>query len=351
MASSNEVSLQSAFLALVPIAMNSMFQNAGRTCRFHASLRIYLRSSPIVCAIDAVFILIRFALYARHGYSARWAAREIIAARGLLDEDHKPEDAANEHPKPGRLLSLEGNPYLLFYLPLAVGVVTQVVKLLACTGVPLTQLWGCFYFLSFLVVEVTYRLGETQKDTKSKPAALKRQEDWIDFWELVFGALAILLQLLLLASVDMRPTPPDQNLIIRWTFICVRLGAHFAVCLVHIPFIVLKIDDAEPLSAKSKGFLLMSVLVPHIVTASTQNHRFSQLYFLVSVIISYFSWMLYFFSFTKKYLLLCELGNRGLQNVLAFDFFCRIVCFSIFWYAVHYDPTGTSKPSWTNWLG
>jgi hypothetical protein len=350
MASSNEVPWYSALYALLPIAMNSMFQNAGQTCRFHASLRIYLRSSPIVCAMDAVFILIRFALYTYHGHPVRCAAREIIAARSLLDEDHRRDHAANEAPKPGRLLSLERNPFLS-YLSLLVFVVPQVVKLLACSGWPMTTLWGCLYFLSFVVVEVTYRLGKTKKDTKSKNDALKRHERWINNWDFLFGVLAILLQLLLLASVDMRPTPPDQNLILRWTFICVRLGAHFAVCLVHLPFIVLKIDDAEPLSDKSKGFLLMSVLVPHIISASTQNHRFSQLYFLISVIISYFSWMLYFFPFTKKYVLLCEPGIRGLQNVLALDFFCRIVCFSIFWYAVHYDPAGTFKPPWTNWLG
>jgi hypothetical protein len=55
----------------------------------------------------------------------------------------------------------------------------------------------------------------------------------------------------------------------------------------------------------------MSILVPHIILASTQSHRFSQLYFMVSVIFSYFSWMLYFFPITKKYVLLCEPGNMG----------------------------------------
>jgi hypothetical protein len=300
--------------------------------------------------MDTVFILIRFAFYAYHDHSVRWAAREIIAARGPVDEDSRPGDAVNEDLKPGRLLSSERNIYLLCLI-LGVGVFTQFIKLMACSGVPWTQVWGCFYVLSFLVVEVTYRLGKAQTDAKSKPArndALKRQERWIDVWEKICGVAAILLQLAILASVDMKAIPPDP---VRWTYICVRFGTHFAVCLIHLPFMALKIDAAEPLPDHHWGFLLMSILVPHIIIASTQSYRFSQLYFMVSVIISYFSWMLYFFSVTKKYVLFCEPGNRGRRNVLAFDFCCRILCFSIFWYAVHYDPTETVKPLWANYLG
>jgi hypothetical protein len=72
--------------------------------------------------VDVVFVLIRFALYAHHGYPARRAATEICAVRGILDEDPKPKDNANEDPKPGRLLSLEKNPFL-FYLFIIIGLV------------------------------------------------------------------------------------------------------------------------------------------------------------------------------------------------------------------------------------
>ena len=101
---------------------------------------------------------------------------------------------------------------------------------------------------------------------------------------------------------------------------------------------------------------------------------------MVSIMISYFSWMLYFFSRTKKWVLFCEPGgsiapsnigdveNRSgvqirvprheggsgrivWQNVLVSDFFLRIVLLSAFWYVVHYDPTGTAKLQWANYLG
>jgi hypothetical protein len=120
MASSNEVSWQSAYYALIPIALNSMLQPrepTGTTCGFDASLRIYLRSSPIVCAVDAAFILIRFAFYMRrrgHGHSLARAAKEIRDVRGLVDERLRPEEAAHKESRPGRLLSPEFNTYLLY---------------------------------------------------------------------------------------------------------------------------------------------------------------------------------------------------------------------------------------------
>lgn len=333
-----------------------MLQPAGKVCGFPASLRIYLRCSPIVCAMDAVFILIRFAFYAHHGYSSFEAAREIVAARECDNDDDRADRIRNEGPKQGRYALTDPNKnILLFYLVLGVGVITQFIKLMACSGIPWTQVWGCLYLLSFFVAEGTYRLAESRPYARRHPtrdSPLRLREEKIKTYEMACGVAAILLQLAVLASVDMKAIPPDPVLILRWAYIGVRLGAHFAVCLVHIPFKTLIMDANGTLEEYQWGFLLMSILVPHIILACTQGHRFSQLYFMISVIISYLSWMLYFFEGTKKFVLFCEPSQRkGWPNILAFDFFCRILCFSIFWYAIHYNPTGTRKPSWANYLG
>lgn len=71
---------------------------------------------------------------------------------------------------------MEENSFL-FYLLVVIGPVPQVVKLPACSGVPMTTLWGCFYFLSFIVVEVTYRLGKNQKSKPARDDALNAQEE------------------------------------------------------------------------------------------------------------------------------------------------------------------------------
>jgi hypothetical protein len=108
----------------------------GTTCGFDASLRIYLRSSPIVCALDAAFILIRFVFYIRrYGYSNSLirAAKEIRTARGLVDERPRPEEAVYEELRPRRLLSPEFNTYLL-YSGIALGCYNQSISRLAGRG-------------------------------------------------------------------------------------------------------------------------------------------------------------------------------------------------------------------------
>ena len=95
----------------------------------------------------------------------------------------------------------------------------------------------------------------------------------------------------------------------------------------------------------------MSILATYILLASVERFRFSQLYIVWSIIISAFAWVLYFFPVAKTHVLLYEPGNRGHRNVVAFDFFCRVLFFSLFWYAKHYDPTGTFQPEWAGHLG
>jgi hypothetical protein len=359
----------------------------GKICGFDASLRIYLRSSPIVCAVDAVFILIRFAVYMGGrggGCSLARAAKEILAARNLVDERPRTEETVHEEPRPGWLLSVEFNAYLL-YIGIGVGVVTQLPKLTTYSGgsgaILGTIVWAWFYFGSWFVVEGTFWLARLEDDPNLNHAKIRELESKIARYEKVCGWLAILVQLGILATVDMKAIPTDPNVLSRWWFRGVRFVAHCAVFVVHLPFLMIspKIDAKQAVPSHYMGVLLIFILVPHIVSARTQEIRFSSLYFMVSFMISYFSWMLYFFSWTKKWFLFCEpggrieLGNRGevgarqgpritlphggepgrtgWQNVLAFDFFLRIVFFSAYWYVVHYDPTGTVKPQWTNYVG
>lgn len=159
MTTSNEVCWESLWYALIPIALNSMLQPrepTGTTCGFDSSLRIYLRSSPILCAVDATFILIRFIFYTRrrgHVYSLARAAKEIRYARGVVEERHQHQAGETIHEvprlRPGYLLSPEANAYLL-YFTIAFGVITQLPKLTVYSGgagaIPWTKVWAWFYF-------------------------------------------------------------------------------------------------------------------------------------------------------------------------------------------------------------
>lgn len=340
---SREISWQNAFLSLPPLAINSMMQPWGRVCGFDPSLRTYLRSSPIVCAFDAVTIIIRFVAYSCVGLSGPVAAKKVIAARRGDDDDTER----------GGIRSLE---QVLFVrcVVLAFGVLPQVIKLMACSGLPWTKVWGCFYLVSFIVVEVMKILAMFAVEELDS-AGDDPLEHWMALCEKVCGAAAVLLQLALLAWVDLAVIPPDPNLIHKLAFHLFRLSAHFVVFLIHIPLMAvvaaLQSDPPTPISNRRLGAFIMSILATYILLAGVERFRFSQLYIVWSIIISAFAWVLYFFPVARTHVLLCEPGNRGHRNVVAFDFFCRILFFSLFWYAKHYDPTGTSQPEWAGHLG
>lgn len=185
-------------------------QPSGRVCGFDPSLRTYLCSSPIVCAFDAVTIIIRLVAYSCLGLSGPVAAKKVITARRSGDEDTGL----------GELRSLEQVPFLRCVW--FVGVLSQATKLMACSGLPWTQVWGCFYLASFIVVEVVNTLAVFAVEELDS-AGDDPLERWIGLCEKVCGAVAMLLQLALLAWVDLAVIPPDPNLIRNWAFRLLRL--------------------------------------------------------------------------------------------------------------------------------
>jgi hypothetical protein len=196
---------------------------------------------------------------------------------------------------------------------------------------------------SFIVVEAMDRLAKCAAEDGEEDTAVDRSvENWLAFLENVCGAVAVLLQLALLAWVDLAAIPLDPILKRRWVFRCVRMSAHCIVFLIHLPFMLLRSPN------RRFAGLVVSNMVLFVLLTCIQRFTFSQRYIVVSITVSLFSWLLYFFRVTKKHVLLCEPGDRGHRNVLAFDFFCRILIFSFFWYAALYNPTETFKPKWTD---
>lgn len=334
-----EISWPTAFWFLPPLTINSMMQPSGRVCGFDLSLRTYLRSSPIVCVFDAVTIILRFVVYCCLDLAPPVAAKRTIYMRRRNDD-------AMEF---GGIRALEQLPFLR-WVWFVIGVLPQVIKLMACSGLPWTQVWGWFYLAPFVVVEAMNALTRFAAGEQDSPADDPR-EHWIALAEKVCGAVAVLLQLALLAWIDLAVIPPDPNLVRMWAFRLFRLSAHFVVFLIYIPLMVLESDASTPSPNRRLGVLVVSMLSMYVLLPGLARFHFSQLYFMLSIIISFFVWLLYFFPAAKTHVLLCEPGSRGYRNVLAFDFFCRILCFSLFWSIVHYNPAGTSKSDWAVVLG
>ena len=150
---SSVVSWQSAFWALVPIALNSMTQPCGMPFGFRMASAFALRSSPILCACDAIWALLCTLWHTVTLRSLR-AAVALVTARRFRDPDQS---------KQAGIAGLQQS--LLFrVIVFALGALPQIVKLYGMQGVQLTRIVGILYLTSFSVLELLTFLGQYWKD-------------------------------------------------------------------------------------------------------------------------------------------------------------------------------------------
>ncbi|KAG6995802.1 hypothetical protein G7Y79_00041g077540 [Physcia stellaris] len=144
---SDEVSWQSAFWALVPIALNSMTQPAGRVLGMPSKYSFYLNSSPIVCMGNALEIVSKLCwrTYDLNSVdaAAHWTAKEIF------------EDVERPEP-PTELEKLQENRTVRLCI-FILGALPQVIKLYAMRGIVGTKVCASMYLSSFLVIEAAMR--------------------------------------------------------------------------------------------------------------------------------------------------------------------------------------------------
>jgi len=372
---SSEVSWQSAFWSLPPLAINTMMQDSGRVCGFDPALRTYLRSSPVICVLDATLTLIRFTLYLLSGNddSVKVLERIGIAAKKVMEANKLvkvvEKDKEVEEAKKLGIQQLEDSKPIR-YMWFAIGVLPQALKLMACTGLPWTQAWGCFYLSSFLVREILD--GLTNLTDKERFIDEELSRPWLELFERGCGSIAVLLQLGILALVDLAGIPPHRVLLRRWEFRAIRFSAHFITVFIYLPFVLSFSSSSSPPSSSTSPTprpwlspngrnisLVVSMLLINIILTILHglNFRFSHLYFLWSIIICMVAWVMFFITPAREHILLVNRGGDGqvgrgvYMNVMAFDFFCRILTFSVFWYVSYYKPAGTYKPGWADYLG
>ncbi|KAI4276088.1 MAG: hypothetical protein L6R38_005750 [Xanthoria sp. 2 TBL-2021] len=130
--------------ALLPIAFNSMTQPAGRIAiNITAEHSFYLRASPFLCVLEAFAVLFQFACLTIRTGNPRIAINRIAPAKLHISTDV------------GRtqLQELQNNDIfraMLFLL----GVLPQAFKVYACKGIPASQTWASLYLGSWTVLEL-----------------------------------------------------------------------------------------------------------------------------------------------------------------------------------------------------
>ena len=122
---------QSAFWALVPLALNSMLQPAGRISEYNSTISFFLRISPIICILDAVSsVALIISCMAHDGVSLRIATRAWVNLRFRPDASEGESISESASPsQQGEVETIEASPIvrpIVFIIT-----VTQSVKLFA----------------------------------------------------------------------------------------------------------------------------------------------------------------------------------------------------------------------------
>ncbi|KUJ12462.1 uncharacterized protein LY89DRAFT_688149 [Mollisia scopiformis] len=139
----NTVSWQSAFLGLVPLALNAMTQPSTLDAKLpESSILFAARSSPFVCVADAVEVLIELCIHTYQRRKLREAAKLVNWRRARfrlgVELSSLEESAAEKHPR----------SFLIFFI----ATLLQAVKILGLEGLFWTKVWAGCYICSYVVL-------------------------------------------------------------------------------------------------------------------------------------------------------------------------------------------------------
>jgi hypothetical protein len=370
---SSQVSWQSAFWSLVPLALNTMLQPSGRVCGFRPELRTYLRSSPLICAADSISTLIRFAIYSIRLNSP------FSGAKATLDTRFQGQSSSGEG-----LQALERTTLVRWVMGFILGALPQFIKLVGLQGVPWTTAWGCMYITEFCLIEILGLLSLLAKAKQPTTATLiaKAVDEGLHTVDMACGTTALVGQTVLgawaiksllsqfwFASIilvdfvySMAPSVILRFMVFSTIFGIVVLGACLVVSyFIYVILVSTIVNVFLVLVLGCFGAMALFLLGPIF------SENFTLLLFDVCFCFhaQFFAWLAVFqlATYLSRYsgwrhqalLLSADGQNIAAERVkmAAYSFAMFILSFILvaFWYAWRFDPQNTFKPDWTNRFG
>ena len=330
-----------------------MSQPSGMVCDFPSKYNFVLRSSPIICLLDTVFVIGRLARYTVALKSPR-AAIEKIARHGFQDVADQAEESS--------LASLQKNtPFRLCVFMF--GALPQTIKLYGIRGLPWTKVWGSMFLGSFLVNELLV-LASKRSLRLSTPDQLQTSDgassSSLDL-RLVVGALfaSLIFCIYFISRAFMSP-------ITQYIGEKLRLHARIVQGTLLVEPWLLLFPPRKPLVAIALGLVLPLVMIFFTVSLpiyfNTPLIRSSFLrhvpYMLLKVMTvvgeSFWSILAFGLSIFNNYRRFQHLspGQANFVNTgLWLQFLLLNTLAALFYYKFKYNPEGTLKPTWTDQLG
>ena len=321
-----------------------MTQNSTFDRDFPSGVLFPARSSPLVCAADALEVLLRLIGYMYVGASAPAAARRVVQKRiwqpprniAVATAADPPLMLGDQHPR----------AHIVLFV---FGVLPQAIKLFGMCGIPWTQAYGGLYLSSYLVIAGVGALArraerDTDADTSWPRAALV--ERTIKVWNFAsFGIVAVVqagawvwcMRALLLPVWDMEAKA--RVLYFIWSTLAslmfgMILAMPFALACLSVlaTFVIPTTLGKIACFAVSASLVGLCIYVsPHFTDILFQENYLS---FSVYVLLAAF--------FAAKVVPHhCLMIFFGLLNLVL----------SILYYRFRYDSTGTVKPLWVGKLG
>jgi hypothetical protein len=177
-----QVQWQTAFWCLVSLAVLTMSQPCGKVCTLPSRYRIYLRSSPMLCAADTLSIIVRWTAISIH------LRVSPIRALRLLQRDRF------EHREEAEGLQNLGSSTFGRWIFTVLGPLPVMIKMASFIGTPWTKVYAACYIASFVTTE--FIIVTTPKDVHERrldpdmPSPRISLPKWLKAFDLVLLVLA-----------------------------------------------------------------------------------------------------------------------------------------------------------------
>jgi hypothetical protein len=335
---------------------------------------------PLICAADAISIVIRLGVNLSSGLSLQSSASTVLKARYQCCDYCDGETSSNDDET---FQDLEKQTTLRC-LAFLYGVLPVAIKLCAVKGIPWTTTWATMYLVDFLVVELVLFFADshpaatptTTATTSTRHERVGRNSSGELFYQKL-GDVASYIQSTLLVYSLLSTSTIFMEIGV-WPFLLLRVAY---CCLIASPELTftrlpqsfpirlrLPTDDIDsPTNRKVLSCLqIFSIFASALIgTIGLTTYSDLKVFYLS---ISFVSLVLFLplleqlslrWGFWRKniYFLRSESTEDEnpkkveLRAAAIFSSLLFITVYSFMWYGFLYDAENTYKPAWLEWLG
>ncbi|KAF1826778.1 uncharacterized protein K489DRAFT_429095 [Dissoconium aciculare CBS 342.82] len=340
---SKTVSWSTLFWIIVPIAFNTMTQPGGSVICAIPEVGFALRSSPLICAVDAILLIYQFWQYSwEHG--VKEARRRLLFVRFKAVSE-----GGSEYPDITLLRENRGFRYVGFALSLV-----QYVRLYAFSGCTAIQVVATTYLVSFILIEAL-TLG-SRGATRIPPPQVESLR--------CFGRMDRPYTFIPPATIFAIhiATSPFEEAINQSLQSAVYWYGQLVFMVVAMSIIQDLLSSATQSDAweEYEPLLLVPVIicpnpghiVLHIISAVLSVSNAFRHFILVAVptIWAFFYSLLFSSAFLTRKSAKTRVKGRVEQSA-SWGFVVLHLAAAFLWHKYSYNPEGTFAPAWTDFLG